>query len=205
MQKRSRGSIFIVSAPSGAGKTTLCKEIAGSVSNLKQSVSYTTRQPRNGEIRDVDYTFVSERQFRTMIEKGEFVEWATVHGNLYGTSKKRLEDIMDGGFDVLLDIDTQGARQIREVYGWGVFIFILPPSMKALRERLENRRSNTPEEIERRLRRASEEIEDYAMYEYVIVNDTLKESIRQLEAIIMADRLRSRRVDAAWIKEKFSV
>ncbi len=203
MRKRSKGGIFVVSAPSGAGKTTLCKEILATVGSLKQSVSFTTRKPINGEINDVDYTFISERQFQQMIESGEFVEWARVHGNLYGTSKKRLEEIMDSGLDVLLDIDTQGARQIRDIYGPGVFIFILPPSMDVLKERLQKRGSNTPEEIESRLRRASEEIKDYAAYEYVIVNDDLKRSVRQLEAVITADRLKSRRVDAAWIKEKF--
>lgn len=205
MQKRSRGSIFIISAPSGAGKTTLCTKILDSMDNLKPSVSFTTRKPRKGEINNRDYTFVSEQEFRMMIGRGEFVEWATVHGNLYGTSRRRLEEIMDSGNDVLLDIDVQGARQIRSSYSAGVFVFVLPPSMEVLRERLEKRKSNTAEDIERRLRRAVDEIKDYTLYEYVIVNDTLKESAKKLGAIITADRLRTRRTDPAWIKEKFLV
>lgn len=173
--------------------------------NLKPSVSFTTRKPRKGEINNRDYTFVSEQEFRMMIGRGEFVEWATVHGNLYGTSRRRLEEIMDSGNDVLLDIDVQGARQIRSSYSAGVFVFVLPPSMEVLRERLEKRKSNTAEDIERRLRRAVDEIKDYTLYEYVIVNDTLKESAKKLGAIITADRLRTRRTDPAWIKEKFLV
>lgn len=205
MQKRSRGSIFIISAPSGAGKTTLCTKILHSMDDLKPSVSFTTRTPRKGEVNNRDYTFVSEQEFRMMIGRGEFVEWATVHGNLYGTSRRRLEEIMDSGNDVLLDIDVQGARQIRSSYSAGVFVFVLPPSMEVLRERLEKRKSNTAEDIERRLRRAADEIKDYTSYEYVIVNDTLKESVKKLGAIITADRLRTRRTDPAWIKEKFLV
>ena len=106
MQKKSKGSLFIISAPSGAGKTTLCGKIMGSMDNLKLSVSFTTRAPRKGEVNDVDYTFVGEREFREMADRGDFVEWAKVHGNLYGTSRKRLEEIMDSGGDVLLDIDV---------------------------------------------------------------------------------------------------
>lgn len=205
MQRRSRGSIFIVSAPSGAGKTTLCTKILGSMDNLSPSISFTTRTPRKGEVNDLDYTFVSEQEFRAMADRGEFVEWAVVHGNLYGTSKRRLEEIMNSGHDVLLDIDVQGARQIRDSFASGVFVFVLPPSMEVLRHRLEKRKSETAGDIERRLRRAVDEIRDYTLYEYVIVNDTLKDSVKRLGAIITADRLRTRRTDPDWIKEKFLV
>jgi len=152
--KKSKGSLFIVSAPSGAGKTTICKKIMKTMDNVKTSVSHTTRKPRLGEVDGEDYLFISEKKFRGMIQKGEFVEWAEVHGNLYGTSRKRLEKIVNNGFDVILDIDTQGAEQIRKTYGSGVFIFILPPSMSELRDRLEKRMSNTKEDMERRLKRA---------------------------------------------------
>lgn len=205
MRKRSRGNIFIVSAPSGAGKTTLCNSIIEKLDNLRQSVSFTTRKPRKGETNDTDYTFVSEEEFKRMVDTGEFIEWAVVHGNLYGTSRKRLEEIMDSGADVLLDIDTQGARQIRDIYESGVFIFILPPSLEVLRSRLQSRNSNTEEEIETRLRRAIDEIRDYALYEYVIVNDILEDSVEKLRAVILADRQRSRRLDAALIRENFLV
>lgn len=196
-----KGSIFVISAPSGAGKTTICRKIVGNIDNLRQSVSFTTRLPRKGEVNDVDYTFITEQEFREMVRGKDFVEWAEVHGNLYGTSKKRLEGLMDSGFDVILDIDTQGARQIRGCYKDGVFIFILPPSMRALGERLEKRKSNTKKDIKRRLSRAKEEIGNYMMYDYVIVNDILKNAVKKLEAIILAERLRSKKIDSRRIKE----
>jgi len=189
--KRSKGSLFIVSAPSGAGKTTLCKKIVGLFDNLKPSVSFTTRQPREGEVDNVDYTFVDETTFRSMISNNAFVEWAEVHGNLYGTGRKQLEDLMQEGYDVILDIDTQGARQIKKSFTRGIFIFILPPSMKELRKRLEDRQSNTREDMEKRLQRAEQEIREYNMYDYVIVNDVLNESLKKFESLIIAERLRA--------------
>lgn len=200
MRKKSKGNIFIVSAPSGAGKTTLCRKIVESVDNLKQLVSFATRKPRKGEVNDVDYTFVSEDAFRKMIASGDFIEWAEVHGNLYGTSRKRLSGLVRQGYDVILDIDTQGAQQIRESYEGGVFIFILPPSMKVLEERLEKRKSNTPQDMRRRLKRAVHEIRDYYKYDYVIVNDHIKDSLRKLESIITAERLSSGKIDKTEIK-----
>ncbi|MEW6109195.1 MAG: guanylate kinase [Nitrospirota bacterium] len=193
--------MFIVSAPSGAGKTTLCKKVIDTVDNLRQSVSYTTRKPRKGEINDVDYSFITEKEFRKMIAEGDFVEWAEVHGNLYGTSRKRLETLMNSGFNVMLDIDTQGARQIRKSCKGGIFIFILPPSMKILRERLEKRKSNSKEDIERRMKRAVDEIRDYKMYDYVIVNDIIKNSLKKLEAIIIAERLKNNRTEPGLIRK----
>src|SRR5512135_3691283 len=183
LQRRLKGSFFVISAPSGAGKTTLCKKIIAKDGNLRPSVSYTTRQPRSAEVDGLDYTFVTERVFRNMIRRGEFAEWASVHGNFYGTPKKGLGALRRSGFDVILDIDTQGAKQIRDSLDGGVFIFILPPSVKVLRERLENRKSNTREDIERRLQRAAVEIKDYSMYDYVIVNDLLTDAIRRLESV----------------------
>jgi guanylate kinase len=203
LQRKSKGGIFVISAPSGAGKTTLCRKIIAKQGNFRPSVSFTTRPPRTGEVDGRDYTFVTERVFRNMVRRGEFVEWAEVHGNLYGTSKKRLKELMRAGYDVILDIDTQGARQIRNAFDVGVFIFIVPPSMKTLRERLDNRKSNTSADIERRLRRATGEIKDYKLYDYVIVNDVLNVALKSLEAVITAERLRTRRVDRRWIKENF--
>jgi len=198
---RDKGSLFIVSAPSGAGKTTLCKKIIETLDNLRASVSVTTRKPRTGEVDGEDYAFITDKRFRRMIDKGEFVEWAEVHGNLYGTVKKRLEQIIASGNDVILDIDTQGARQIKKTYGNGVFIFILPPSMTELRNRLEKRMSKTREDMERRLKRAVEEIREYKMYDYVIINDLLNSSLRKFESIILAERQRSTRKDSAWIEK----
>jgi guanylate kinase len=198
---KNKGSLFIVSAPSGAGKTTICKKIVAVMDNVKTSISYTTRKPRQGEVDGEDYSFISEKKFRSMIRKDEFVEWAEVHGNLYGTSRKQLKKIINDGFDAILDIDTQGAEQIRKTYGSGVFIFILPPSMTELRDRLEKRMSNTKEDIERRLKRAGEEIRAYKMYDYVIINDLLKSSLDKFESIIVAESQRSSKKDSAWIEK----
>lgn len=202
-EKKGRGSLFIVSAPSGAGKTTLCKKLDSVLSNLRHSVSYTTRPPRPREVNNRDYTFIDEDAFRLMIERGEFAEWARVHGQLYGTSKKRLEELLNAGIDVILDIDTQGAMQIKEKYKEGIYIFILPPSMKALRERLEKRMANSKDEIELRLRKAVDEIKDYYKYDYVIVNDIFKEALKELEAIIISDRVSTKRINISWIEDSF--
>jgi guanylate kinase len=203
LRKKNKGGIFVISAPSGAGKTTLCRKLIEKDDRLRPSVSFTTRSPREGEIDDRDYTFITEKVFRNMIGRGEFVEWAEVHGNLYGTSKKRLQTLIRSGLDVILDIDVQGARQIRNAFQDSVSVFILPPSLKALRERIEKRKSNTREDIERRLRRAASEIRDYKLYDYVIVNDVLREALKCLAAVITAERLGTRRIDAGWIKEHF--
>jgi guanylate kinase len=200
LEKRNSGSIFVVSAPSGAGKTTLCKHVIETLDNVRTSVSFTTRQPRLGEIPDEDYSFVEDKEFSAMIDRGDFVEWARVHGNFYGTSRLKLEELVSAGYDVLLDIDTQGARQIREVFSSAVSIFILPPSMRELKHRLEGRMSNSAEDMDRRLQRAVDEIREYKMYDYVIVNDIIKTSLKKLEAIIIAERLRSSKIDPQWIQ-----
>jgi len=195
--------MFIISAPSGAGKTTLCKKMMEADGNIRPSVSYTSRLPRTGETADVDYTFIGSEEFREMVRENKFIEWAEVHGNLYGTSRQRLADIMDAGYDVMLDIDTQGADQIRSSFDSGIFIFIMPPSMAVLRERLESRGTNTQEDMERRLKRAGDEMRDYRKYDYVIVNDVLEESVGKLEAVFTAERLRSRRISPDWLREKY--
>lgn len=201
MEKKSKGKggLFIVSAPSGAGKTTLCKRLVQKIGNIKPSVSFTTRQPRQGEIPDEDYSFVNETEFKAMVGGGDFVEWAVVHGNYYGTSGRKLEELMSAGYDVLLDIDTQGARQIKNVFHNSVSVFILPPSMKELKLRLEGRMSNSVDDMNRRLQRAFEEIREYNLYDYVIVNDIIEDSLKKLEAVITAERLRSNKIDPHWI------
>jgi len=178
----------------------MCKQIVRMVDNIKPSISFTTRQPRPGEIPDEDYCFVSEEEFSAMSDRGDFVEWAQVHGNLYGTSKRKLEELIDAGYDMLLDIDTQGARQFKQYFSNAVYIFILPPSMKELKQRLERRMSNSVEDMNRRLLRAVDEIKDYKIYDYVIVNDVLIDSLKKLEAIIIAERLRSSKVNPHWIE-----
>ncbi len=205
MMRKRKGNLFIVSAPSGAGKTSLCQKLTSVVPDIRHSVSYTTRPPRKDEVNDRDYTFLEESGFMGMAEKGEFAEWARVHGYLYGTSGKRLEEMRDNGIDVILDIDTQGAKQMRNHFNDGVYIFILPPSMGALRERLEKRMSNSPEEIDLRMKRASEEIKDYKWYDYVIVNNDFSEALIELKAIVIAENKRANKLDPLWVKETFKV
>lgn len=202
-EKKSKGSLFIVSAPSGAGKTTLCRMVVSGIENLKFSVSYTTRRARPDEINGRDYTFVSREDFLRMTATGEFMEWAEVHGELYGTSGKRVQELLDAGRDVVLDIDTQGATQIKKKYDKGVFIFILPPSLEALRKRLEKRMTDSREEIGRRLRRAITEIKTFREYDYVIINDVLENALREFEAIIISHRVSTELIDPIWIEKTF--
>jgi len=156
-------------------------------------------------VNDRDYTFASEEEFLRMIADGDFAEWAKVHGHLYGTSKKRLEELREAAIDVILDIDTQGAKEIQTQYSDGVYIFILPPSMDALRERLEKRMSNSVEEINLRMKRASEEIKDYKAYDYVIVNSDFSEALTELKAIVLAEDKRTSKIDPQWVKETFKI
>jgi guanylate kinase len=187
-----RGTLFVVSAPSGAGKTTLCREIRLRLPDLAYSVSVTTRAPRPGEVDGTDFRFVPETEFRAMLARHEFAEWATVHGNLYGTRARSLEDALGAGRDVLLDIDTQGAAQLRARYtaADAVLIFVVAPSVKELEQRLRERRSDQDADIARRLRRAREEIALWRQYDYLIVNRDVKEALDQLESIILAERCR---------------
>ncbi len=201
--KRSQGLLFVVSAPSGAGKTSLCRAVTDAVENLTHSVSYTTRKPRPGEIDGRDYFFVSQKRFQEMLQAGDFAESAEVHANLYGTSRRVLDDMVSKGIDVILDIDTQGAKQIKKKFESAVFIFILPPSLDILEERLRNRRSDLEEEIKRRMTRAREEIKDYGMYDYLIVNRDFDRALAELHSIVVAERCRTRLADTEWIKGMF--
>lgn len=191
---RRRGTLFVVSAPSGAGKTTLCREVRERLPDLAYSVSYTTRTPRPGEQDGVDFWFVSEERFRALLSRHEFAEWATVHGNLYGTHATTLEAALAEGRDVLLDIDTQGAAQLRGRHPEAVLVFIVAPSMAELEQRLRERRSDARVEIDRRLARAREEVALWRKYDYLIVNRDVKEALEQLTAIVQAERCRVSRL-----------
>lgn len=189
-----RGTLFVVSAPSGAGKTTLCREMRLRLPDLAYSVSVTTRAPRPGEIDGSDFRFVSEPEFRAMLDRGELAEWATVHTNLYGTPAVPMEAALRDGRDVLLDIDTHGAAQLRARYPEAVLIFIVAPSMSELEQRLRERRSDGEHEIARRLERARHEVTLWRRYDYLIVNRDVKEAMEQLESIILAERCRVARL-----------
>ena len=189
-----RGTLFVVSAPSGAGKTTLCREMRLRLHDLAYSVSVTTRPPRPGEIDGTDFRFVARSQFEDMVKQGQMAEWATVHTNLYGTPAAPLETALREGRDVLLDIDTQGAAQLRARYPDAVLIFVVAPSLGELEQRLRERRSDSEKEITRRLQRAREEVMLWKRYDYLIVNRDVKEAMEQLESIIQAERCRVARL-----------
>lgn len=200
-RKTSReGELFIVSAPSGAGKTTLCRKLCSTDPRLKHSVSFTTRPRRKNEKNNIDYSFISKERFTAMIRKGEFAEWAMVHGNFYGTSVKKLLDIKKRGYDAILDVDVQGARQLKHAFHEALFIFILPPSMKILEKRLKARMSDNPDEIKKRLQNAREEIKRYKEYDFIVVNDDLKKALKDMESIITSRRLVADKVDSKLIK-----
>jgi guanylate kinase len=191
---KRRGTLVVVSAPSGAGKTTLCHEVRTLVPDLYYSVSYTTRAPRVGETNGTDFFFVTEGAFTAMRARDEFAEWAEVHGHLYGTPAKALESALGRGLDVLLDIDTHGARQLRQRYPEAVSVFIMAPSMAELEARLRERNSNSPGDIARRLSRAKEEIAAWRQYDYLIINRDVKDAVDQLATIIQAERCRTSRL-----------
>jgi guanylate kinase len=181
--KPKRGHLFIISAPSGAGKTTLAKAVLQQFTDMLYSISYTTRKPRAEERDGVDYHFVSKEDFKKGIKKGRWAEWAEVYGNYYGTSAEFIEKSLSSGCDILLDIDVQGTIQILKHYPDSVTIFILPPSMNALRKRLEMRGSDSKAVIERRFVNARKEMAQKKLYRHIIVNDKLSAAIEEIGAI----------------------
>ena len=198
-----RGILFIISAPSGTGKTTLCKQLASNIPGLWHSISYTTRKPRPSEENGREYFFTDEATFQAMIDRHEFVEWARVYGHLYGTPRKTLTDKIDQGIDVLLEIDVQGALQVKKKFDDAVSVFILPPSMTVLRQRLLARASDSSDEIQRRLQKVKEEVWSYREYAYIVKNDDLTRSLRDLENIFLGERLKTKRLNMAWIENNF--
>ena len=198
-----RGILFIISAPSGTGKTTLCKQLVANIPGLWHSVSYTTRTPRPGEEHGREYYFTDDTTFQTMIDRHEFVEWARVYGHLYGTPRRMVADKIEQGIDVLLEIDVQGALQVKKKFDDAVSIFILPPSMTVLRQRLLTRASDSSEEIQRRLQKVKEEVWSYREYAYIVRNDDLTRSLQDLESIFLGERLKTKRLNMAWIENNF--
>ncbi|WFP49209.1 guanylate kinase [Methylomonas sp. EFPC3] len=184
------GRLYIISAPSGAGKTSLVKQLFTELDGLTVSVSHTTRPMRSGERHGTDYFFVSVDEFKTMIENQAFLEHAQVFDNFYGTAQQTVQDNLASGLDVILEIDWQGAQQVRRMLPASQSIFILPPSIEILRERLQNRGQDNAEVIARRMRDAVTEMSHYPEFDYLIVNDDFELALRQLKSIIVANRLR---------------
>ena len=183
-----KGLLLVVSGPSGAGKGTICKALLNKNDQIKLSVSATTRKPRNGEVHGVNYFFIEKEEFTKMIENGEFLEYAQIYDNFYGTPKAAIIECLEKGQDVILEIEMQGARQIKEVYPEGVFIFVLPPSLEELKSRIVGRGTETQEEIEKRFSCAFEEINQIVNYDYFIVNEFIENSVSDVEAIICDEK-----------------
>jgi guanylate kinase len=190
MAGKASGNVFVVSAPSGAGKTSLVRSLLEADAQVKLSVSYTTRAPRPGEVDGVHYHFVTPETFIEMLNRGEFLESAEVYGNRYGTSQRWIEAQLASGVDILLEIDWQGAAQVRKLMPQAISVFILPPSLDALTERLQGRGQDSEEVIERRLAAARADMSHVHEFDYVIINDDFATANRDLQAIIRAQRLR---------------
>ena len=201
--RTKRGVLFVMSAPSGAGKGTLAERLMERDPNVRFGVSHTSRPPREGEQEGVHYHFVSSDEFKGMEDSREFVEWAEVHGNRYGTSRQMLESLLSEGVDVLLDIDVQGARQIRKVFPEAVFLFVMPPSMQELASRLRKRGTEDEDALKKRLHNARGELESYLEYDYVILNDSLEQAVEELVTVVRAARLTAGRMDPERVKDTF--
>lgn len=182
------GNIFIITAPSGTGKTTIINRIKKDIGTIGYCISHTTRKPRKGEVHGVHYYFIDEKKFQKMIENREFLEWAVVYGKYYGTSFTSMERALSSGEDLLMDLDIRGARAAKERYPDSLLVFIFPPSMHALEERLKKRAKNDIRDIQLRIDRAMEEIQESINYDYIIINDHLNKAVDEMEAIIISKK-----------------
>jgi len=192
------GNLYVIAAPSGTGKTTLVHALVESTANITVSVSYTTRPKRPNEIHGLNYYFVDKDEFARMLSKGDFMEYATIFGNLYGTSKSWVEQTLAQGIDVILEIDWQGNRQIKQLFPDAIGIFILPPSLETLHERLVTRNQDHPEVIKTRLADARETVAHAHEFEYLVVNDSFSQAVSELKMIIEAGRMKEKRQSAKY-------
>lgn len=190
MLSDNHGTLFIVAAPSGGGKTSLVKKLINDVSSIEVSVSHTTRDMRPGETNGVDYFFTTDLDFQKLIEQQAFVEHACVFNHFYGTSFHQINERLSTGIDVVLDIDWQGAQQIKQAFSSAVSIFVIPPSLAVLKQRLQDRRQDNDDVIENRMKRARDEMSHYSEFDYLIVNDEFDAAAAQLQAIVISNRLR---------------
>lgn len=190
-----KGNLIVISGPSGAGKGTICKALLEREDNLYISVSATTRSPREGEVDGVNYHFLTQEEFKKKVDNNEFLEWAEVHGNYYGTPKFNVEEMINEGKNIILEIDVQGALNVKKNCEDGVFIFILPPSMEELKRRIIARGSETPESLIKRFKTAYEEINYISKYNYAVVNDDLEEAVKKVQNILYAEECRVNNID----------
>lgn len=185
-----KGLLFVLSAPSGAGKTTVCEALVARTDRVKQAITTTTRPPRAGEADGVDYFFLTEEAFKEKLKRGRFFEHALVYDYYYGSGRDYVETQLEAGYDVILVVDVQGAHSIRKLGVEATFVYLLPPSLSELRHRLEGRKTDRPEVIEKRFARAREELDHYRDYDYCVINDDLETAVADLDAVIRAERCR---------------
>lgn len=196
------GQIFVFSAPSGTGKSTIAEALMKRLDNLAYSISHTSRPPRGTEQNGTDYHFVSESTFRKMVERNAFLEWAPVHGYLYGTAFEAVKAQISAGCDILMDVDVQGGRNVKKQSPESTLIFLLPPSLEILKKRLTDRGTDDPKEIQKRLSKASGEIKNCSWYDYIVINDDLEKAVLEAQSIIVSARCRRvRRMD--WVNARF--
>ena len=200
IKEKGKGLLIVVSGPSGAGKGTICKRIENEIENTKISISLTSRKPRGNEVNGVEYYFVSREEFEERIKNNELLEYAIVHSNeYYGTPKKEIENYLNKGINVILEIDIQGALKIKELVKDAIFIFIMPPSMKILKERLINRQTESKEKIMERFKTAYKELNEFKKYNYVVVNNELDDAVNKVKAIILSEKCRVDRIEDIYL------
>lgn len=196
VKRKKNGTLIVLSGPSGAGKGTICNELLKQVDTLSLSISMTTRSPRESEVDGKDYYFVTKEQFEEYIAKGNFLEYAKVHGdNYYGTPKNKVEEILSSGRDIILEIDIQGALEVKEKMKEGIFIFIMPPSMRELKDRLVKRNTESKDKIIERFKNAYKEINEVTKYNYIVINDEVQNAVDKVKAIILAEKCRVDRIE----------
>lgn len=202
MKNRGKGLLIVISGPSGAGKGTICKSFMERNKDVVLSVSATTRSPRKGEVDGVNYHFMTKEQFKDKIEADDFLEYAEVYDNFYGTPKSNVEELLESGKDVILEIDIQGALKVKENAEDGVFVFVLPPSMEELKQRIIKRGSETEESLMKRFKSAYKEINFVSKYNYAVVNDEVETAVEKLESIIAAEKCRVDRIKHSILDSK---
>lgn len=199
IKSKKRGILMVLSGPSGAGKGTVCHKLIENNSNIWLSVSCTSRNPRPGEIDGENYFFLSHDEFESKIEAGNFLEYAEYNGNYYGTPRDKVNEYLDDGKDVILEIEVQGAKKIKELVPDAIFVFILPPSMKELKRRLTDRGTESEEKIIKRFKTAYQEINELSKYNYVVINDNVEEAVRKVDSILTSERCRVDRIEEVYV------